>query len=559
MAKYLNPGARSFLEAARSNVFVDKSAMISYLNSLACTKQKYLSVSRPRRFGKTMAADMLCAYYSRQTDARELFESLKLASTQPVTVGGDALAWDAYLGAFDVVRVTISQFLKHGKGIEWCLDRMQRMVVRDLERAYPDIDYFDKSDLTQSMQDVFDEYARPFVVVIDEWDAPIRERRNDGEGHRLYLDFLRDWLKDQEFIALAYMTGILPIKKYGAHSALNMFDEYSMAAPIQLAPYTGFTEQEVGEICRQRGLNFDSVKQWYDGYRLSGAPSKELVANTDPTAYADDASMHVYETYAPLSVVRAVTSRQLANYWSDTETYEALAEYIRMDFDGLKRKVALLMDGGRIPVELSGYQNDLETFNRADDVLALLVHLGYLGWDQGAKLAFIPNREVMDVFRTSTSDSAWDFAFREYERSKELLSATWAKDERRVAELLESAHDQVENKSYHSEVALSYSVQHAYYAARKYYTTVLELDTGKGYADIAYLPAPSHAKRPALLIELKWDNDVRTALDKIRNHRYPDRLEHYAGNLLLVGIAYSRDARPGTPDYRRHTCRIEQA
>ncbi len=548
MGTYLNPGSNAFAEALRSEIYVDKTPMINHLNSVARTKRKYVSVSRPRRFGKTMAADMVCAYYDRSADACHLFESLELGRTEPVRrATGEDLTWDVYLGAFDVLRITVTEFLKHGKSIAACIDRMQQLVVRDLVREYPAADYFDKGDLAITMNDVYEHTGRQFVVVIDEWDAPMRERRDDETGQRTYLDFLRDWLKDKQCIALAYMTGILPIKKYGQHSALNMFDEYSMVRPLELAEYTGFTEAEVRTLCNVWGRDFDTVKSWYDGYEVTGVV---------PIA-GDDAPR--WSLYAPLSVANAVRSGSIEGYWAGTETYEALAEYIRMDFDGLKGRVATLMDGGRVQVGLGTYQNDMATFRRADDILALLVHLGYLGWNSTAKEVFVPNREVMEIFRDSTEGPTWDLAFREYEASKALVRATWAMDETSVASAFDDTHDRAENKTYNSEAALSYTVRLAYYAALRWYTEAVEFDSGKGYADIVYLPSPRYPDVPLLLIELKWNKGAITALEQIRDRHYPDRLGHYAGNILLVGVTYDANSRPGAPGYKHHTCRIERA
>jgi hypothetical protein len=232
---------------------------------------------------------------------------------------------------------------------------------------------------------------RQFVVVIDEWDAVFREWGEDKDGQRRYLDFLRDWLKDKPYVALAYMTGILPVKKYGTHSALNMFDEYTMADPGPLAAFVGFTDEEVRLICDERGLRFEGMREWYDGYRLSTVVSSELVAD-GPRGVV----LHVYN---PLSVASAARSARLKGYWGESDTYEALAEYVRMDLDGLREKVALLLAGGRVGARLSTFQNDMSSLSSADDVIALLVHLGYLGWDAEAREAFVPNRDVMEVFR----------------------------------------------------------------------------------------------------------------------------------------------------------------
>ena len=557
MGTYLNPGGRGFEMGTNSEIYVDKTGMLSYLNTLVNTGQRYVCVSRPRRFGKTLAAEMLCAYYGRGLGSRALFEG-KVLATMPLARGGKRdLPWDAYLGAFDVIRLVMTRFLKRGRTVAESLNRMQRLVVRDIQRAYPECDLFDESDLVQTIEDVYSEGERQLVIVIDEWDAVFRGRRNDKDGQTEYLDFLRDLMKDNDHIALAYMTGILPIKKYGQHSALNMFDEYSMMFPMQLAPYAGFNEQEVYDLCVRYGRDFGAVRAWYDGYDVSDVVPADpghagLAAGVPPAATR-------YSLYSPLSVVQAVRTGRIRNYWNQTETYEALAEYIRRDYDGLKDAVALLMDGGRLRIDASGYQNDMTTFGGRDDVLALLVHLGYLGYDDETGEVFVPNREVLDEFRTSTRTSEWEEPMRAYERSKELLAATWDRDATHVAELLEDAHDRAANRTYNDEATLSYAVQLAYYAAQRYYTTVLELDSGKVYADVCYLPSPRHPELPALVVELKFDRSAATALDQIRARDYPDRLEHYQGNTLLVGISYDKGARSTDPAFKRHSCVIEEA
>ena len=304
MGTYLNPGKAAYQIACNSEIFIDKSEMISYLNSVVNTSQRYVCVSRPRRFGKTMAADMLCAYYDREADSRSLFEKCKISKC----AGEESnIKWDKYLGEFDVIRLVMTDFFKKGVSIDEALDKMQKLVVRDLAKAYSQVDFFDKDDLLQSFQDVYSEKKTQFVIIIDEWDAIFREYKEDKEGQKKYLDFLRDWLKDKEYIALAYMTGILPIKKYGKHSALNMFDEYSMVLPLQLAEYMGFTLEEVRELCEQWKLKFDSLKSWYDGYRLSNKVSPELVSED---AVIDTDFHRDYEIYSPYSVVKAVRNKQ---------------------------------------------------------------------------------------------------------------------------------------------------------------------------------------------------------------------------------------------------------
>ena len=552
MGTYLNPGKQSFQMAVQSEIFVDKSDMILYLNTVVNTQQRYVSVSRPRRFGKTMAADMICAYYDRTADSRQLFESRKLAEVQ--TAEGK-LPWDAYLGKFDVIRLVMTKFIKRNKTVTEALNDLQRLVVRDIQKAYPNQDYFNDQDLIQTIEDVYSDSGRQVVIVIDEWDAVFRERQNDKEGQREYLDFLRDLMKDNRHIALAYMTGILPIKKYGKHSALNMFTEYSMMFPRQLARYTGFTETEVQSLCNRYGRDYEKIRAWYDGYEVSDIVPPDPEHRELKETGSSPKSIR-YALYSPLSVVEAMTTGAIRDYWNQTETYEALAEYIRRDYDGLKDAVALLMDGGRLRIDTSTYQNDMTTFHGKDDVLSLLIHLGYLGYDDERGEVFIPNREILDEFRTSTKGSEWIGTFEQFGLSQELLKATWDGNAEKVAELVERAHNKAGNKTYHNEAALSYGIQLAYYAAQKYYTTILELDSGKGYADIVYLPSPKYRDKPALLIELKYEKNVESALAQIRRQEYPDRLTHYKGNLLLVSINYNRDVPNDSPDFKHHSCVI---
>lgn len=403
MSTYLNPGKEAFEEAVNSEIFVDKTEMIQYLNSLVKTKQKYVCVSRPRRFGKTMAADMICAYYDREAESRKLFEKRKLAGCAQVNISEKSIAWDEYLGKFDVIHLVMTRFFKKKVTVEKALYDLQRLVIRDFKEAYPNADYYNDEDLIQTIEDVYSKEDRQLIIVIDEWDAVFRVRQSDKDGQTEYLDFLRDLMKDNNHIALAYLTGILPIKKYGEHSALNMFTEYSMMAPRQLAEYTGFTEVEVRALCDDYKMQYSDISSWYDGY---------VVSDSIPTDRREDYrkgnySGHKIAIYSPLSVVESMSTGVIKNYWNKTETYEALAEYIRKDYGGLKDAVALLMDGGKIAIDSSTYQNDMTTFNGRDDVLSLLVHLGYLGYDDETGEVCIPNKEILDEFRTSTKSEEW--------------------------------------------------------------------------------------------------------------------------------------------------------
>lgn len=387
MGAYLNPSNDKFREAVNSDIYIDKSELIRYTNSSLGTMQKNICVSRPRRFGKSVAANMLSAYYSRGCDSSELFQGLKIVE--------DA-GFERNLNQYDVIALNMQEFLSRTHVVKSMLERLSKLVMRDLMRAYPDVDYFDSEDLIQSMQDVYDETGRPFVMIIDEWDCVLREYKQDQEAQKYYLDFLRDLLKDKGNIHLVYMTGILPIKKYGTHSALNMFDEFSMIHAGPLSSFFGFTEAEVKELCEKYGMEFEEERSWYDGYRLKGAGS----------------------IYNPRSVISSIQFGEYADYWNQMETFEALKVYIDMNFEGLRDDILMMMSGEHIDVSVGSFTNDMSTFASKHDVLTLLIHLGYLGYDSDAGQAFIPNHEIMNEYVNVVQTSEWGEVSKALEMSK---------------------------------------------------------------------------------------------------------------------------------------------
>lgn len=519
MGIYLNPDAQGFLISRNSKPYVDKSMMIELLNRVLDTEKRFVCVSRPRRFGKTMATHMIAAYYTKNLDGDQLFNGLKIHN---------CIDFDRFRNRYDVIKVNIQEFLSRTRSMDQLLDRIRRSLLRELFREYPDVDYFDRDDLVECMKDVNSETGSRFVVIIDEWDCIFREYPKETDGQRTYLDFLRDFLKDRAYIALTYMTGILPIKKYGTHSALNMFDEYSMENPGNMAEFTGFTEEEVTGLCDKYGVDLDECRKWYDGYTFLKC-------------------RHIYN---PKSIDAAVTTGIFDDYWNKTETYEALKTYIDMNFDGLRDSVIAMLAGGRQQINTGSFQNDMTSLSSADDVLTLLIHLGYLGYDFSRKEVFIPNKEIAGEFVTATTaQHAWDEVARAVRKSEELLSATINGEEEKVAAYIEKAHLETSHLQYNDENALSYTISLAYYAARQYYTVVRELPSGKGFADLVFVPRKKYQDKPAMLVELKWDHSAQTAPNQILDKRYPESLEEYKGNMLLIGVSYDKKTR-------KHECRI---
>ncbi len=525
MGSYLNPGSERFRTSLRSQIYVDKSLLIAEINKLVRTEQKYVCVSRPRRFGKSMAADMLLAYYSVGEDTSVLFDRLKISKAE---------SYREHLNQYNVIKINVQEFLSSTHNVDQMLKALQKRILLDLKMEYPEI--AEEEQLVWAMMDIYAHTKRPFVILIDEWDCLFREFAHDTEAQKKYLDFLRMWLKDQSYVALAYMTGILPIKKYGTHSALNMFAEYSMTNARELAPYFGFTEDEVKALCTQYGMSFEEAKTWYDGYELV-----ELRTGGNITFHS---------MYSPKSVVDAMLSHVYDTYWNQTETYEALKVYIQMNLDGLKDAVIQMLAGERIEINTGTFTNDMTTFTCRDDVLTLLVHLGYLSYRRADKTVSIPNKEVSQEYLNAISTMSWGEVMRSITASKKLLESLWNMDGEAVAAGIDRAHEEISILKYNDENSLSCTITLAFYFAREYYTMVRELPTGKGFADICLIPRKTHIDKPAVIIELKKDKDALGAIAQIRQKNYVKALESYKGNLLLVGINYDKD--------KKHTCVIEK-
>ncbi len=449
MGIYLNPGNINFRKAIRSEIYVDKTELIAQTNKYINTREQFLCVSRPRRFGKSMALEMLCAYYSRGCDSRELFSRYKIAQNE---------SFEEHLNQYDVIYLNMQQFLIEA-GTGNITEYLEQEVLREFRKIYGGLLDREGMGLAAALREIFVETDRQFIFLIDEWDCVMRERQEAEALQKRYLDFLRNLLKDQPYVALAYMTGILPVKKYGLHSALNMFLEYSMTDQGGFEEYTGFTDQEVKALCRRFEMDFNEVTRWYDGYILTQFP-------------------HIYN---PKSVTEALRRRSFSNYWTATETYEALKRYMDMDFDGLRTDILQMLSGGRVKINTRRFQNDMRSFKTKDDVLTLLIHLGYLGYDSTTKEAFIPNREIVEEFENAMSVGGWETIMRILRASEKLLEDTLKENAEGVALGLARAHTEAASiLTYNDENSLGCAIGLAYYSARKDYKLLRELPAGKG-------------------------------------------------------------------------------
>lgn len=527
MGSYLNPGCKGFEESLNSEIYIDKTGLIDKTNTLVNTRQKYICISRPRRFGKSMAADMLTAYYDRSVDTASLFDALNIGQTEN---------YKKHLNQYDVLKINMQGFLSSTHSMDEMLEKFSKFLRYDLLDEYTQVRFRDEDDLVQVMKDVYASTGRPFIILVDEWDCLFREYKQDKEAQKKYLDFLRAWLKDQEYVALAYMTGILPIKKYGSHSALNMFSEYSMVNPREMAEFFGFTEDEVKMLCAKYKRNFEEAQAWYDGYELMTMEGENL---------------KVYAMYSPKSVVDAMLSGLFDNYWNQTETYEALKVYIQMNFDGLKDAIVRMLAGDRVQINTGTFSNDMTTFQNRDDVLTLLVHLGYLSYRWQDKTVSIPNKEVSQEYVNAISTMDWREVISSVQESRKLLESLWAQDGDMVAAGIDKAHNEISSLQYNDENSLACTINLAFYFAREYYTIIREFPSGKGFADLCFIPRKMHADKPAAVIELKWDKSAEGAIAQIKERQYVTDLKEYHGDLLLAGINYDKKEK-------KHTCLIEK-
>ena len=386
MGIYVNPGNGAFQGVLRSKIYIDKTGLLEYTNSVLGSEQRYICMSRPRRFGKSITAEMLAAYYDRSCDSKEMFQHLQISNT---------VDYEKHLNQYPVIHVDINDFL-HRRNLETegsvsalkAVGLFHSEVIAELKKVYPQSLSEEENNLPSALARIHEDTGDQFVIIIDEWDAIFREDKLDLKAQEAYIDLLRGLFKDagsKKFLELAYITGILPIKKYGTESALNNFDEFSMIQSEPLSQYVGFTAEEVLMLCNQYEMDYEEVKRWYDGYVL-----------------AED--LHIYN---PKSVVDSIRRRKIANYWTRTETYESLRSYISMNFDGLKDAIVQLLLGERKKVNTRTFANDMTSFESRDDILTVLIHLGYLAYDAEREEVYIPNEEVREAFSGAVQKSNW--------------------------------------------------------------------------------------------------------------------------------------------------------
>ncbi len=522
VGRYIDKGNVGFREA-RKGEYVDKSGLISIINNTLCSEFKYSCVSRARRFGKSMAAKMLCAYYDRSCDSHALFDDLEIARDP---------SYEEHLNKYPVIYLDVTDFTTRDIPRIELTTLMQQKVKEEVCEAFPDVEVEADDDLMDVLGHVVRKTGVQFIMIVDEWDAICREAADEPEAMNSYVNLLRRLFKGGDsatVFAGVYMTGILPIKKYDTQSALNNFREYSMVTPRQLAPYFGFTKQEVQALAAKNGMNFDELEKWYDGYLIGSQPSM----------------------FNPNSVMEAIYNDYCESYWGTTATYDTVATYIEMNYEGLKDDVIEMLAGGRCPVRVKGFSNDMHDVKSRDDVLTVLIHLGYLTYDRTTQECFIPNMEVAGEMESAIMENKWKPVVDALQASERLLAALLRGDAEAVARGVETAHrENVSLFKYSDENAMACVLSLAFYNARNNFHVHREYQTGDGYADLVLIPRKNVSK-PAVVIELKYDHTADTAISQIKQKHYPEKVQEYTGDILLVGISYDKATKV-------HACQIEQ-
>ena len=527
MGTYLNPGNSGFAEMLKSD-YIDKTGLISLINGTIGTKKKLTCISRPRRFGKSYAAQMLCAYYDKTCDSHELFEKYNISK------GTD---YSRHLNHYDVIYWDMTGIKPYTHNFRTLVSFLIRSLTEEIKQQYPSV--IVKEDLSSTLVDTVEKESNKFIIIIDEWDAPIRENPTIQSE---YLEFLRSLFKNSgttsKIFAAAYMTGILPIKKDGSQSAISDFEEYSVLEPGEFAGFVGFTEEEVKKICEEKNKDFEKMKLWYDGYTVG----------------------EKHSIYNPYSVMHAVSSGKFKSYWKKTSAAETLMTYIDMDQDGLQDTIARLIAGESVIVDTDSFQNDVETFTCKDDVLTLLTHLGYLTYeeepdsyddDSVVGLVTIPNEEVRSEFDKILRKAEHKSLIELVKKSDQLLKDTLEGKSDAVAKAIADVHDSEYAPTWYSnEQSLRYVVKMAYISCVDQYAKIEELPSGHGIADLVFLPK-RRSTLPAMIVELKWNKDAEGAIKQIKDRNYPKVLTNYGGKIILVEVIYDEDTKT-------HDCLIEE-
>ena len=505
MSEFVDYGNIDF-ESIKNSNFIDKSGLLNVLNNSIGTENKFLCISRPRRFGKSVAAKMAYAYYDRSCNSEELFEGLEITKSPD---------YKTHLNKYPTIYIDWNRFANIPKNE--ILKVAQKRFVADLKKSYPFLE--EQTSFVDALSEINEKTGDRFILIIDEWDMLVRDVEQDVQDE--YVNFLRAMFKSNnanKLFLLVYMTGILPIIKIKTQSALNNFVEYSVVDPGNTAKYYGFTEQEVATLCKENDMDFELMKHAYDGYIIGSEKS----------------------IFNPFSVMQSILKRSYNSFWTKTASFMAIETYLHIDADDVRTKIIEMMNGESVTVKVSSFRNDMKNINSSDDVLTLLVHLGYLSYDSETQSVTIPNTEVSEEFENAVGVAGWGELSKAVNSSLSLLNDTINLKKDKIARAFDDYHFEASSiLEFNDENSMRCAIILAYYAAKPFYNIFHELPTGKGFADIVFVPLPN-SQRPAIVVELKYDQSADTAISQIKRKNYPASLKGFSKRIILCGINYNK-------------------
>ncbi|MBQ3658338.1 MAG: AAA family ATPase [Bacteroidales bacterium] len=520
MGLYLNPGKVGFEKILSADIYVDKTMLISELNKFIDKGNQYICVSRPRRFGKTIAANMLCAYYSKGCDSRDIFKDLKISKADN---------YEKYLNKLNFIKIDVAGEYQTAKDKDKMLDKLTKRVKKEFVSQFVDVDFSDCESIADCMLEVYVATGETFVIILDEYDSLVRMEipKHLFDDYLMFLNglFKNDTLRPA--ISLAYITGILPVVRDKVQSKLNNFEEYTILDSKELSEFVGFTDEEVAILCEKYQINHTECKNWYQGYKLDG-----------------------FDVYNPESVVKCIKDRRFAGHWNKTSSYSVIVDRLKKNFEGMRDDVIRMVSGENIKVDVGLYLNTMTDFVTKDDAFTYLIHLGYLAYDFENQTCRIPNKEVrQEWFRAISVMKDYKVTDQIVKDSENLLEQALQLNGEEVAKALNRSHIHVaSHRNYNNEQALASAVYLAFIDALNYYTVVKETSAGNGIADLIYTPLHAGGKYPPMIIELKSNKTASRAVSQIKNKEYFHAFDFYCGRILFVGINYD--------EKKKHTCEI---
>ena len=519
MAYFLNSSFKNneFELMANDKYFVDKTQMIEKSNELIGIKDRYICITRPRRFGKTLNAMMLASYYSKNADFKDLFDKLNISKSE---------SYLDHLNKHNVIYITFNELPNPNCSYSEFVSRYTNLLIEDLKDLHPELEINDKMLLSDIFTQVYEKTGEGFIFIIDEWDYIFNNSLFSENDRKSFLEFLRDLLKDKAYVELAYMTGVLPIAKYSSGSALNMFREYNALTDKKYYKYFGFSVKETKELCKKQDeVTFEELKEWYDGYK----------------AFKGE------DIFNPRSVVYALNDGVCQSYWTNTGPMDEIIYYINSNIGEVKDDIVSMVSGIPLEIKLKGYGAEQKELNTRNQILSAMTIYGFLSYYD--ETLTIPNKELRIKFEEALEDKSMGEISKLVLKSNEMLKATLRKDTKTMEELIEEAHDiNIPIIKYNDENSLACVVTLAYLNARTKYKIVREMDAGAGRADFIFYP--NDKSKPAFILELKKNSTPEKALKQIKDKRYAMSLREYTGKKFAVGISYDEN-------FKNHKVKIE--